>query len=212
MTEVKRRYDASNRQEQARARRRAVVLAAKELFERDGFRTTTIAAVAKAAGVSAESVYKGFGTKAALAKAVFDVVIAGDDEPVPIAQRAEAQAVRAESDVRRKIALYVGGLARRQERSAKVQILIRDGRHVDETLEDIWQKLLNERLTGMTMLGAHLLESGQLRDGMELDEVRDTLWTYTAVEQYELLVLGRTWPLDRYATWTTHALTAALCP
>ncbi|WP_140399147.1 helix-turn-helix domain-containing protein, partial [Pseudomonas sp. SID14000] len=67
-------YNASGRREQARARRQAVVLAAKELFERDGFRATTIAAVAKWASVSAESVYKGFGTKATLTDAVFNEV------------------------------------------------------------------------------------------------------------------------------------------
>ena len=69
MTKVKRSYDASGRREQARARRLAVVLAARDLFERDGFRPTTIAVIAARAGVSAESVYKGFGSKAALAKA-----------------------------------------------------------------------------------------------------------------------------------------------
>jgi hypothetical protein len=37
----------------------------------------------------------------------------------------------------------------------------------------------------MTMLGRHLAESEQLRDGIELAEVRDVLWTYTAVELYE---------------------------
>ena len=57
MAQVKRSYDASGRREQARARRRAVVVAAKALFERDGFRSTTIAAVAERAGVSAESIY-----------------------------------------------------------------------------------------------------------------------------------------------------------
>jgi AcrR family transcriptional regulator len=212
MAEVKRNYDATGRREQARARRRAVVLAAQELFERDGFRATTIAAVARAAGVSAESVYKGFGTKAALAKAVFDLVIAGDDEPVPIAERPEAQAIQAEPDVRRKIALYVDGLARRQQRSAKVQILIRDGRHVDETLEEIWQKLLDERLTGMTMVARQLHESGGLRDDVDVDEVRDVLWTCTAVELYELLVLERGWSLDAYGEWIGRTISGAICP
>ena len=210
MTQVKRSYDASGRREQARARRRAVVVAAKALFERDGFRSTTIAAVAERAGVSAESIYKGFGTKAALAKAVFDLVIAGDDEPVPVWQRSEADAVRAEPDVRRKVMLYSRGLAARQQRSAKVQTLIRDGGHTDQTLAALWQQLLAERLTGMTMLGRHLIESGQLREGIELDEVRDVLWTYTAVELYELLVAERGWPLDRYADWIGRAITAAL--
>jgi AcrR family transcriptional regulator len=210
MTQVKRSYDASGRREQARARRRAVVVAAKALFERDGFRSTTIAAVADRAGVSAESIYKGFGTKAALAKAVFDLVIAGDDEPVPVWRRSEADAIRAEPDVLRKIMLYSRGLAARQQRSAKVQILIRDGGHTDQTLAALWQQLLAERLTGMTMLGRHLIESGQLREGIELDEVRDVLWTYTAVELYELLVVERGWPLDRYADWIGQAIAAAL--
>ena len=212
MSEVKRSYDASGRREQARARRLAVVLAARELFERDGFRVTTIAAIAAHAGVSAESIYKGFGTKATLAKAVFDVVIAGDDEPVPVADRPAMKAIRDEPDVRRKIDLYVGGLAQRQARSAKVQILIRDGRHVDDSLAPIWATLNEEGLIGMTMLGRHLLDSGQLRDGIDLDEVRDVLWNYLSIDTYERLVLSQGWPLERYSHWLAHAIASAICP
>jgi AcrR family transcriptional regulator len=212
MTQVKRSYDASRRREQARARRLATVQAARELFERDGFRSTTIAAVAAHAGVSAESIYKGFGSKAALAKAVFDVVIAGDAEPVAVADRPAAQAVRDEPDVRRKIAMFADGLAQRQARSARVQILIRDGRHVDDSLAPIWAKLNDEGLAGMTMLGRHLLETGQLRDGIDLDEVRDVLWNYLAVDNYERLVLSRDWSLERYSRWLARAITSAICP
>ncbi|GGN92967.1 TetR/AcrR family transcriptional regulator [Nocardia rhizosphaerihabitans] len=210
MTEVKRRYDASGRRAQARARRHAMVVAAQELFERDGFRSTTIAAVAERAGVSAESVYKAFGTKAALAKAVFDVVIAGDDEDVPVYLRPEQQAMLAEPDVRRKIEMFVHGLAQRQARSAKVQFLIRDGRHVDDSLTPVWDKLAEEGLVGMTMLGRHLLETGQLRAGIDLDEVRDVLWNYLAIDTYERLVLARGWSVDRYADWVARAIIAAI--
>jgi AcrR family transcriptional regulator len=210
--QVKRAYDASGRQAGARARRRATVLAAQELFEQQGYRATTIAAVAQRAGVSAESIYKGFGTKAALAKAVFDIVIAGDDEPVPVAQRAEAAAVRAEPEARRKIELYVSGLAQRVQRSARAQILIRDGRHADDSLGPVWDTLMDEALTGMTMLARHLLDTGQLRPAIELNEVRDVLWNYIAVDHYERLVLTRGWPLDRYAAWLANAIIAAICP
>jgi AcrR family transcriptional regulator len=212
VTKVKRPYDASRRREQARARRLAVVLAAGELFERDGFRPTTIAAVAAHASVSPESVYKGFGTKAALAKAVFDLVIVGDDEPVPVAERPAAQAVRDEPDARRKIVMFVAGLAQRQARSARVQILIRDGRHVDDSLGPIWAKLNDEGLAGMTVLGRHLLQTGQLRDGIDLGEVRDVLWNYLAIDTYERLVLTQGWPLERYSHWLAHAITSAICP
>jgi AcrR family transcriptional regulator len=187
-----------------------MVLAAKELFERDGFQPTTIASIAERAGVSAESVYKAFSTKAAVAKAVFDVVIAGDDEPVPVAQRPEVQVVFDEPDVRRKIELFVRGFVQRQHRSAKVQVLIRDAGHVDDSAAAVWQNLLDERLTGMTMLGRHLHESGQLRASVDLAEARDVLWTFTAVELYELLVLYRGWSLQRYERWTSHAIIGSL--
>ena len=107
MTDVKRAYDASRRQEQARARRRRVVAAARDLFERDGYRATTITGIARSAGVSPEMVYKSFGSKAALAKAVFDIALAGDDEPVAIRERPAMLAVRSEPDARRRIALFV---------------------------------------------------------------------------------------------------------
>jgi AcrR family transcriptional regulator len=211
VTEVKRPYDATRRREQARARRLATVLAARDLFERDGFRLTTIAAVAARAGVSAESIYKGFGTKAALAKAAFDITVAGDDEPVPVADRPAMQAVRDEPDVRRKIEMFIGGLAQRQARSAKVQILIRDGRHVDDSLAPVWAKLNDEALAGMTMLARHLVDSGQLRAGVDVDEVRDVLWNYLAIDTYERLVLIRGWPLERYSAWLARTIIAAIC-
>ncbi|WP_371406342.1 TetR/AcrR family transcriptional regulator [Kribbella sp. NBC_00662] len=212
MADVKRNYDATTRRERARQRRRGVVVAAQELFEADGFQATTISAVARRAGVSAESIYKGFGTKAALAKAVFDFVIAGDDEPVPIAQRPEALALQQEPDVRRKLQLYAAGLVERQQRSARVQILIRDGRHSDETLRETWQTLLDERLTGMTMFARHLLETGGLRPGITLEEVADVLWTYISVELYELLVLLRNWSPERYGEHVATAITTSICP
>jgi AcrR family transcriptional regulator len=212
MTQVKRTYDASGRRARADARRRDVVQAARELFERDGFRLTTIAAVAAQAGVSPESIYKGFGSKAALAKAVFDVALAGDDDPVPVAERPALLAIREEPDVRRKIAIFVDGLVQRLARSAGVQILIRDGRHVDDSLAPVWQKVNQEGITGMTRLGRQLLDSGGLRADIDVDEVRDVLWNYLAIDHYERLVLSRGWSHDRYAAWLTKAVISALCP
>ena len=210
MADVKRAYDASGRQEEARARRRTVVAAARELFERDGYRATTIAGIAASAGVSAEMVYKAFGTKAALAKAVFDVALAGDDEPVPVAERPGQLAIRDEPDVRTKIALFVSGLVQRLERSARVQLMIRDGRHVDDSLEPVWQTLHQEGLTGMERLGQHLLDTGQLRDGLALEEVRDLLWNYLAIDHYERLVLQQGWTSARFEAWLSGAIASAL--
>ena len=96
----RRRYDSSKRQEQAEQNRSAVLQAARHLFLERGFAATTMPAIASAAGVSVQTVYKVFGNKPRLAKAVFDVAMAGDDEPVPMLQRASLGRVRDERDPR----------------------------------------------------------------------------------------------------------------
>src|SRR4029450_8919239 len=102
----RRSYDASRRQEQARRSRWAMLQAAHRLFLERGYPATTMPAVAAAAGVSVQSVYKDFGKQPALLKAVFDVAMAGDDESVPMLGRAALGRVRDEPDPRRKLRLY----------------------------------------------------------------------------------------------------------
>jgi hypothetical protein len=128
-----------------------------------------------------------------------------------MAGRPAADAIRREPDVRRKLAMFAEGLAQRQARSAGVQILIRDGRHADESLAPVWAKLTDEGLAGMTIFGRHLLGTGQLRAGIDQDEVRDVLWNYLAIDHYERLVLTQGWPLRRYSQWLARAIVSALC-
>ncbi len=210
MPEVKRPYNATRRRELARARQLDVIHAARELFERNGFRATTLAAIASYAGVSIEGIYKSFGSKAALAKSVFDLVIAGDDDPVPIAARPEADAVRAEPDAHTKVELFAAGLARRQARSSSVQLLIRDGRHVDASLEPVWDKLSEESLAGATTLARHLSRTGNVQPGLDENTVRDVLWNYFAIDHYERLVLHRNWSHARYTQWLSEAIADAV--
>jgi len=209
MGDVKRRYDASRRRETARARRLGVISAARELFERNGFRATTLAAIAEHADISVEGIYKTFGSKAALAKAVFDVVLAGDDEPLSIAERPEMDIIRAEPDITTKIRLFAAGLAQRQGRSAKVQILIRDGRHIDPSLEPIWAELTNEALAGATALARLVNGAGPNRTELTEERLRDVLWNYFAIDHYERLVLHQNWTLADYTSWLTAAIGSA---
>src|SRR5215211_1427456 len=96
---VKRRpYDASRRQEAARRTRARVLEVARERFLADGYAATTLASIATAADVSVETINKAFRNKAGVLKAMFDVAIAGDDEPVPIAERGFVAAIQAEPD------------------------------------------------------------------------------------------------------------------
>src|SRR3974390_3293143 len=90
-----RRYRSPRREQQARATRAGIIAAAARRFLARGYAGTTMRAVAAGAGVALPTVELVFGTKATLLKAVIDVAIAGDDEPVPMLDREWAR--RAES-------------------------------------------------------------------------------------------------------------------
>src|SRR3954452_6635615 len=87
MTTVRRPYHSTLRADQARATRRAVVSAARDLFVDLGWSRTTIDAVATRAEVSRKTVFTAVGGKAALLKLALDWALVGDDEPVPMAER-----------------------------------------------------------------------------------------------------------------------------
>src|SRR5215218_8770731 len=87
MPEVRRPYRSTLRDSQARATRRAVVDAGRDLFVELGWSGTTIDAVAARAGVSRKTVFTSVGGKAALLKLALDWALVGDDEPVPMSER-----------------------------------------------------------------------------------------------------------------------------
>jgi len=203
-----RRYDSSRRQARAQESRAAVLRAALDRFLEQGYASTTIAQVADDADVSVETVYKTFGNKAGLLKAVFDVAVAGDDEPVPMVERDDIQRVIAEPDAARKLALYFEHFVDTMPRTAPVQLLVRDAAATNDDANAVWRQLRREQLEAMTQFARDLDATGQLR--VPATTARDLLWTYHSLELYELLVLERGWSRKRYRAFLLDALVAAL--
>jgi AcrR family transcriptional regulator len=201
-------YDSSRRQEQARGTRRAVLAAARVLFLDHGYAATTLTQIASQAGVSVETVYKAFANKAGVLKAVFDVAVAGDDEPIPMAERDAIQSVIAEPDAARKITRYTDHLAATADRAVPVQLLARDAAAADPGAAAVWAQIRAETLTAMTLFARNLADTGQLT--VPVDYARDVLWTYHAPELYELIVLQRRWSTKRYGRFLATAIITAL--
>ncbi len=209
---TKRAYDATRRLEGARQSRRTVLDAAQRLFLERGFAAATMVDVADASGVSTKNIYKVFGNKVGLAKAVFDLAIAGDDEPIPMVDRSSLMKVRQEPHPRRKLMLYGEHLASVAPRHVPLQLVILDAAANDPEAAKVWDQLQAERLRGMTMFANSLAAEGHLRDDVSATEARDVLWTYNSAELYRLLVIERRWSAKRYGRWIAAALTAALLP
>jgi AcrR family transcriptional regulator len=203
-------YDSSRRQAQARQTRAAILEVARAQFLERGFAATTVGEIATAVGVSVETVYKAFANKAGLLKAMFDVAIVGDDEPIPLQQREMVARIQAEPDGRKKLAIYGNSYAERAERAVPVQLLARDAAASDPGARAVLDQLNEERLTGMTAFSRHLHESKVLRKSIRAPDALDVLWLFTAPEVYERLVIERGWTTQRFGAWITQQLVAAL--
>jgi AcrR family transcriptional regulator len=203
----RRTYDNSRRQEQARQRRTAILDACGDLLDRDGYADLTIRAVAEAAGVSQETVYKAFGSKRRLVKAFYDRALAGDDEPVPMARRPAVRALLAEPDPYRKVAGYARLARQVSERVGTIAARLGAG---GAEAAAITAETDRERLAGVTGFVAHLAAGGHLRAGLDPGEAADACWLLISPEVYRLATAERGWSGDTYADWLTRMLTATL--
>lgn len=203
---ARRAYDSAIRQEQARQTRARVVAAARGLFVDHGYPRTTIARVAAAAAVSQDTVYSAFGSKPRLLKAVVDVTLAGDDEPVPFAARPQVAAIEAARDAAGALRVYARWAAETTARIAPVVLALRTARG-DPDVDAMLAEMDRQRLAGVTMLAATVCAKPGAADGP--DALRDRVFVLASVETYDLGVNRLGWPLPRYAAWLGDALVAA---
>ena len=208
-----RRYRSSLRSEQTAAGRRRILDAAGALFREHGYLGTTIAQIAAAAGVSTQSVYNMAGGKAELLKAVYDVAVAGDDEPVPMAQRPAIQAMIAAPDPRQALALYARlGREIAQRTHRLVTVILAQAATGDAAQTELAAQIEAQRAIGTAATARHLASRFGLRPGLTEQAAADILWTLTAPDIVERLITQRNWPWDTYEHWLADTMASSLLP
>ncbi len=187
-------YRSARRRQQAAQTRALVLKAATALFEERGWSATSIRDIAKSAGVAVETVYAGFGSKAALLLAAIDVSVVGDTQPVPLSDRAEFAA------------LGRGDFTQRVEAAARLLTGIN---------QRTWRlrRALSEAAVGDPQLGTKLKELEKRRrlnisQGVAKvlghavpDDVLDGLWVFMGADAFHLLteIGGRS--SEQYEQW-----------
>jgi AcrR family transcriptional regulator len=200
-------YDATARRESAARNRAAILAACRELLFRDGYHRMTVRSVAGQAGVSPETIYKTFGGKPGLMKALWDVTLAGDDQPVAIADRPQMREVRSAREPTEKLRRWAGFVRGANQRLAPLYgLLTQAGPEVTQMLATTQQ----ERLTGVRALVTHLADSGLLAAGCDQAAAADACWALTEPGLFLDLTADRGWQPGRYEDWLTRMLIANL--
>src|SRR5581483_1114462 len=130
----KRKYESPRRREQAAATRIAILEAAEQLFIDAGYVSTSVGEIAERAGVALKTVYAIFGTKAEVLRALWNLRMRGDEEPVPIYERPWFRALEDEPDPRRRLEILARNVRTVRERTAALTEVLRLAAPADEQI------------------------------------------------------------------------------
>jgi AcrR family transcriptional regulator len=194
-----RTYDSSRRQAQARETKRAVLDAARELFVERGYGRTTIADIARTAGVSVETVYSTFGNKATLLHRAWDVTIGGDDEEITYHERPEILALRAEPDLARRLAMQAALFTQTARRIVPFLLAVQGAAASEPVAAEMLAEMGRQRLEGLSVMAREAAATGQL--AVSEQECRDIIWASTDGVLWQRLVKERGWSDERFQNW-----------
>lgn len=211
---------AGGRREKALATRRRVLAAAYDLFCANGYASTTMHAIAAAAGVAVQTLYFTFHTKGAILTETVGACVVGIErwtpaiDPVragssrkalleshawfaplvaaPDAGRALAVFVDASIEIIRKVAPLVGVLAAAETSDPEVQ-----------TIAAVAER---RRVEGYGFVVAELAKKGGLRRGLSPRRARDILLTLLSPDTYQRLAADRGWSVGECRRWLHDVL------
>jgi AcrR family transcriptional regulator len=209
--DTKRPYDARKRRQRAEQERRAtrtrVIEAATRLFEANGYRGTTMADIAREAGVAMQSVYTAGRGKADLLNAAVGLAVAGDDEEVLVHDRPAFAAVAAEPDPVAQVGIIAEQICQIQERSEPMQLAQREAAASDPAVATTLDSAHRLRLeTIRAVIG--MLPEDRLRSTPEASA--DTVWAVASAEVFLLLRRVRGWSWDEIRSWLSRVLVNVL--
>ena len=117
----------------------------------------------------------------------------------------------AETDGRRCLARYAGLSRQLWERAGPLVVkLLSQAAAGDADLRAFADTAEGQRAAGTAVVAGHVAERFGLRPGLMVQEAADALWTLTAPEVLERLVVRRGWSLDRAEAWLADAMADAL--
>ncbi len=200
---TRRRYRSELREERARETRLRIRKSARRLFTDKGFVETTVAQIAADAGVSTQTVYASYGSKAAIVGAMLDEL----EEAVDRAARVDK--LKTEQDPRRQLQMFVSTSRTLFEQGAPI-LRAAFAASGDPDLAAMARRGDDNRREGTRQLARRWAAVGALRPGLKEKDAADRFWLLTSPEQFLLAIDRLSWTPARYHRWLVSLLETEL--
>ena len=195
---MKRKYDSELRSSRAADTRLRIQQTARRLIAASGFEGTTITAIAEDAGVSPQTVYSVFGSKAAIVASMLTHLEEEAGEADSLA------ALMAEPDPRGQLRVFSEWIRRLFDMSADIFTIVAHSPG-EPSLVEIRENGDARRLGGCKLLAGMWAEKGVLKDNSEPDGAAEQLWVLTSFATYINCTNGLGWSSDRYKQWVVES-------
>ena len=184
----------------------SVLLAAAQLFAQKGWSGTTLAAIADEAGVAVETIYASFKSKKALLQAAIDIAIAGDAQPIPLAERDDMAGLR-HGPTRQRLQQLFGLVGRIYGGpvigvwSAMLEAATSDPQVATWAAEHEHRRRQTVA-TSLEMVFQHTVEPPMI----------DAIWALTSMEVYRKLTTEQGWTNLQWQAWLVQTVPHLVAP
>jgi AcrR family transcriptional regulator len=204
-----RTYRSELRLRQAEQTRSRILAIAGELFAADGYAATSLAKIAAAAGVSAQTVHAQ-GPKAALMIAAMEYAAVGVAGEENLFDLDVGRALLAIEDYEESLDLMAALQTGVHERTARLALALIGGAASDPTLER-YLKDLTASLNGQNRRGLGVYrDRGWLRSDVPFDELVETAAVVCSVDTYLRITYRDGWSAAAYQSWLRRMLTETI--
>jgi hypothetical protein len=98
------------------------------------------------------------------------------------------------------------------ERVAPIFEIMRTAAKTEPDIAELLMTLLDERLHNMTILVQSISSHSPLREGLDIPQAAEIVWTVTNPEVFTLLTGIRGWSKEHYSHWLGDTLVRLLIP
>jgi AcrR family transcriptional regulator len=186
------------------ATRAQLLNVATDLFVRQGYLATTVGDIASAAGVAVQTLYLRFGNKARLLKECFDVAVAGDDEPVALAERPWVERLEQEPRLHEALRILVPSSRAILERAVPLYTCIEQAA-ADPEVAELLVELKRQKLEMVEIFASMLAAKTGYNSEVSPQDATDLLYAIGSEELYRLLCIERGWSGEQ---WEKFALSS----
>lgn len=196
----KRPYRSVARNAQAAQTRGRILVAAKNLFESEGFECVTIEKIAQSGDVSIPTVYSLFQSKRGVLRALMDEVLPADQFDALVEMSIQEKSPEIRLSISAKI-------ARQMYDAEKVQMnLFRGAVVLAPEFKELEKEREMRRYRRQEVTIKAMVREKSLAKGLSEAKARDILWAFTGRDMYRMLVVEQGWASKEYEKWLAQSL------